>query len=375
MARRRYQQGSLKLRGKRRLVWCARWREDVVLPSGKIKRVRRNEVIGTKADFPTKKLALRELELRVAPINSPDYRALRSETFAQFATEWKKKVLSQHKPSTQYITESQIRNHLIPFFGNYPMKDINWHAIQTFIQECKSSPKSCRNYVGTLKMMWKSARAGGWVSHNPFTDLVMPKRNMQRQSFFTAEEACRIITASTGKYKTLYWIAAETGMRAGELCGLIEEDLDLRHLTVTICRSVWGGKFQTPKTANAYRKMAISPQLAEHLKTYLASRPSNPLGLVVASVSGKPLHPSAVMHNELAPLCKRLNIPPKGLKAFRHCSATMMDQAGVPTKVRQERLGHAPGSKVTEIHYTHAMGADDRNAAATIGNWLTGISA
>lgn len=373
MARRRYQRGSVFLRGKRELVWVARWREDVIGPDGLIHRVRKNEVLGRKCDFRTKKLALRELESRVAPVNRVDYRALRSDTFAIFAETWKKKVLTQYKPSTRSVIESQLRTSLIPFFGAYLMKDITWHTMQGFVQNCNKSPKTCRNFLGTLKMMWKVAKAGGWASHDPFAGLVLPKRNLRQGTFYTAEEASRIISAATGKYKALYWIAAETGMRPGELCGLKVSDLDIQKLTVTVGRSVWRNIENPPKTANGYRRMAISPQLAAFLATYIATITHNPLNLVIPSVRGKALWPSQIMRQELKPLCTRLGIFPKGLRSFRHCSATMMDQAGTPTKVRQERLGHAPGSKVTEIHYTHALGSDDRIAAATMGDWLTAV--
>jgi hypothetical protein len=101
MARRRFQRGSVFLRGTRELVWVGRWREDVIELSGKLVRIRKTEVLGTKKDLPTKKLALRELGLRLAPINSGTYRALRVATFAEFADLWKRSVLTQHKPATQ----------------------------------------------------------------------------------------------------------------------------------------------------------------------------------------------------------------------------------------------------------------------------------
>src|SRR6266568_5255099 len=75
MARRRFQRGSVLLRGKRKQKWVGRWREDVINKQGKLVRVNRKEVLGTKSDFPTKKFALRELELRIAPINRASYRA------------------------------------------------------------------------------------------------------------------------------------------------------------------------------------------------------------------------------------------------------------------------------------------------------------
>jgi hypothetical protein len=49
---------------------------------------------------------------------------------------------------------------LVPFFGQYLMKDINWSVVQGFIQGCEKSPKTCRNYIATLRMMWKAAKAG-----------------------------------------------------------------------------------------------------------------------------------------------------------------------------------------------------------------------
>jgi hypothetical protein len=56
MARRRFQRGSLVLRGTRRKVWVARWREDVILANGSVQRVRNAEVLGTLQDYKTKRL-------------------------------------------------------------------------------------------------------------------------------------------------------------------------------------------------------------------------------------------------------------------------------------------------------------------------------
>jgi len=94
MARRRFQRGSVLLRGKRKPTWVGRWREDVINSEGKLVRINRKEVLGTKGDFPTKKLAMRELELRIAPINSINYRALRTAIFAEFAEIWKNNALT-----------------------------------------------------------------------------------------------------------------------------------------------------------------------------------------------------------------------------------------------------------------------------------------
>ena len=106
MARRRYQQGQVFLRGKRFPVWIGRWREDIITPEGKIKRVRKSEVLGTRKQYPTKRLALRVLEDRLSPINDPSYRAAPTISFRAFADKWQKTVLVQHDPSTQKADRS-----------------------------------------------------------------------------------------------------------------------------------------------------------------------------------------------------------------------------------------------------------------------------
>ena len=60
MARRRFQRGQLFEWGIDRKVWVGRWREDVIV-DGKISRRQVKEIIGTRNDYPTRKLALRQL--------------------------------------------------------------------------------------------------------------------------------------------------------------------------------------------------------------------------------------------------------------------------------------------------------------------------
>ena len=52
MARRRYQEGRLFVRGRagRRKVWVVRWREDLIAPDGAIKRTMRLQVLGSVSD-------------------------------------------------------------------------------------------------------------------------------------------------------------------------------------------------------------------------------------------------------------------------------------------------------------------------------------
>jgi integrase len=316
------------------------------------------------------KRALRELDARLAPINSTKYRALRTATFAEFARGWQEKALTQHKPSTQSTIASQLRNWLIPYFGDYPIRDIGAQEVQGFVQNCTLCPGS-RNMILSLKMMWRHAK-GNYVphDHDPFTGLVLPKKERRERFFFTVEEIQQIITTASEPQRTLYWLAAETGLRAGELCGLRVTDLGLENAMVSVKQSVWRGTAQTPKTTNAVRTISISQGLAQHLQRYLTTWRPNALGLVFAMRSGKPWAPCNLMRRHLHPLLDSLGLRRCGLHAFRHSNGSLMDRLCVPMKIRQERLGHASGSAITMERYTHSVGEDDGRTADQIGQLL-----
>jgi len=268
LARRRYQRGRVFLRGVRNPVWVGRWREDVI-ENGQIRRIERSEVLGSKSDFPTKRLALRELEKRLAVINDPRYRARPTATFTEFASRWESLVLVQHKLSTQVTIRSHLRKHLNPFFGQMQMRDLGPEEVQRFVSSVQVSPKTKKNLVATLQMLWKSARTFGYVAHDAVSDVVLPKRHRIAQRSYTLEEIQRTLEAAHEPERTLYWLAAETGMRGGELCGLQISDFDFERGLVRVNRSVWRGKLQSTKSEHPERCFALSPQLVYHLKEYL----------------------------------------------------------------------------------------------------------
>ena len=69
MARCHYQNGCLFVRGKRRMVWVARWREDVILADGSTSRVMRSAVLGLVSEIKGRREARRLLDARLNHFN------------------------------------------------------------------------------------------------------------------------------------------------------------------------------------------------------------------------------------------------------------------------------------------------------------------
>jgi len=373
MARKRYQRGQLFLKGKRQKVWVARWREDIIRPDGSTHRLRRSEVLGTLKEYPTRRLAERALERRLSEteINSLNYQPRPTASFREFAAKWQKDVLSQLKPSTRSADQSRIRKHLIPELGDVCMKDITAQRVQTMIARTarRVSPKSVRNLVRLLGMMWNHAQAWGYVQHDPFWGLVLPERNPLNERSLTLQEMKAVIVAANQPYKTYYWILAETGVRAGEIGALTVTNLLLDKGAIRIAQSVWHGKIQTVKSKKGNRICEISPLLVEHLRRYLRTWRPNRLDLLFATRNGTPWDTDTVRKRKLYPLLEKLKIERCGFHAFRHGNATVMDQEHVPIATRQNRLGQSDAR--TTMGYTHAISEDGRRFAARIGELLT----
>src|SRR6185369_10263574 len=313
MARRRYQRGTLIQEGKTP-TWKARYLEDVVLANGTRKRVHKKVVLGGLKEYPTRRLAMRAMEQVIAEVNSLSYKPKHLISFSSFADKWEAMVMPNHKPSTQAVERGQVKA-LKGWFGEMAIGEIETEILQHWITSLRLSPKTVRNFVATLRMMWKSARAWGYVKTNPFEDLILPARGLAKAPSLSPEQAREVIRRAEEPYKTMFWIVAETGMRGGEVCGLRVEDIDIASRTIHIRQSAWNGKVQTPKTANAIRHFIISAQLAAHISTGV-----RPIAGLMFSVNGHAMDNHNVVQKHLRPILQDMKVyePRMGLHSFRH---------------------------------------------------------
>ena len=289
---------------------------------------------------------------------------------------WKNEVLTQFGESTAINYRTHIKKHLVPFFGSYAVKDITPELVQRFVSASAVGPKTTANICITLQSLWRTARAWGYVTlPNIMEGVVLsPVKRVQR-FFFSGAELRQILKAASEPYRTFYGLLAETGVRVGELCGLSLADLDLERGMLQVQQSAWRGKLGDPKTEESIRVVEISPQACQHLCGYLQTWRPNERRLLFATRNGTPWNQDMLLKRNLRPLCRKLDIKlPRGngFHAFRHANATLMNSFGASLKLRQERLGHADGSRVTETIYTHVISEDARRIAGQLGEAVWG---
>lgn len=364
MARRRYQDPAPKLRkGKSRWTWYFSYRVDVI----KDGRIVREQVAESfpweKKSCDTVKLAQRIVDDRMEEIQSPDYRARPDASFIELAEKWEKSINPTFKPSTQAVNQSYMRNHLKPYFGKIKLKDLNAMMLQEFATNYPGKPKTIRNLVALLSGMWRTAQDWGYVSEklDPFERLKYRTSEQDEQASFTEQQMRLIIQQAKDPQKLIFWLAAETGMRSGELLGVRIEDIGFDSFRIYVKQSVWNREEQSPKTANAVRKFGISAALASALR----EKAGNRTGLVFCTKEGRAWDYSTTLEH-LHSVLRRLWIPQCGFHAFRHGNASVLDGLNTPIKTRMSRLGH--GSSLMTERYTHSQDLNDRRVAEQLGS-------
>jgi len=377
MARRRYQNGWVFLRGTKPQKWIGRWREDIVGQDGAVSRVRHSTVLGTKSELPTKCLAQRRLELILARINAPEYRPGRIATVADFAEKWCNEVLCQHKPSTIRASVSHLKNHVLPKLGKLNLDEVSRERQQVFVTQLSRtvSRKTVLNVLGTLSSMLTTARKWGYVTEAvKMADIVLPNEEVKPEArFFTPEQARQIIGSAQKPFDTMFLIAGMCGLRAGELLGLKVEDLDFDHRLILIRRSVNRGQVQTVKSKASQKPLPMPKSLANILTNYLkcAWRENSERWLFVNN-RNRPYSADKVVIFKLWPILDALKIPRCGLHAFRHFHSSMLLELGAAPQVAQAQMRHSDPRITLEV-YSHVVGESQRKAVERVAEILAPV--
>jgi len=196
----------------------------------------------------------------------------------------------------------------------------------------------------------------------------LPRSSKKRPRYFRLNDVAQIIAASTDDERVFYWLAAETGLRAGELAALMLSDVNPD--SVTVNQAVWNGKISTPKTQNALRTIAVSPQLAKLLAEQIERQKQKAHQFLFSSSTGTPWDMNLFRKRKMVPLLTSLEIEQAGFHAFRHFNASLLDSLRVPLKTIQERLGHALSGSLTLDVYTHAEWPENVEGARLAGDQI-----
>ena len=249
------------------------------------------------------------------------------------------------------------------------------------------SAMTIRQIHAILSGAFAAAVRWEWIDRNPAASAKLPKAPHRSPTSPTPAMVAAIIAAARDQELDLLalyvWLAAVTGARRGELCGLQWADIDLDAGLVHIAFSYLvraGQKMRKDTKTHQERTLAIDAvtiavlaERKQHVQALMASVgamlaptayvfTSDPAGLT-------PWNPDWVSH-KVAELAEVAGVG-LSVKALRHYTASQLLAGGIDLRNTAARLGHGGGGATTLRHYADPVSEVDRRAAAYLAQLTT----
>ncbi|HEX8007452.1 MAG TPA: site-specific integrase, partial [Trebonia sp.] len=215
----------------------------------------------------------------------------------------------------------------------------------------------------------------GWLNANPALRASAPKARQAEITPPSARQVARLMDVAWARnpdFAAYLALAAATGARRGEMCGLRHSDFDPAESTLLIARAiVQVGREMTVKGTKTDRLRRITLDedtaavLVAHLersKVRFVRAAANPYIFSRSADGAEHLKPGNVSTN-WRHLCRSAGVKGVRLHDLRHYHGTGLLTAGVDVRTVAGRLGHANPSMTLKV-YGHFMPAADAAAAA-----------
>lgn len=288
--------------------------------------------------------------------------------------------------------ENIVDRHIKPALGSYKLRALTPAVLQQFIN-VKSTYGFSRSHLGSMMNVLSSSikmavHPYKMIKENPAVLITMPRMGHTKKEAgaeILSDDQMGEIFERFPPGNAFYipvMLAYHTGMRAGEVCGLTWDRVDLDTGTVRVDRILVYKKpdwtFGSPKTEKSTRTIPIGPTLISALKTHRIRQREHGLrygehyakyGIdgerIVQHEGGLSFvctreNGELVTHNSLKYLSRVINFELEitfNFHALRHTHATMLLENGANIKDVQMRLGHSRiGTTMdTYAHVTEKM--------------------
>lgn len=305
---------------------------------------------------------------------------------------WLNAKKSSISPKT-YIFYSDYCKMILKAFGDPLITKIKSEKIELMINQLHDksiSSSTIRHYYNILNIVFNWAIDRNYLAVNPCKKVDKPKKSNKTMMVYDEEQLKKLLDRIKGM--TCYvpvMLAATTGMRLGEICGLRWGNINLDNGYLEVKEQLQEVNSELEllplKTASSKRKIILLDYTITALrelketqnnnKDYLKDS-YNKLDFVVCMNDGKPYNPSYVGGNyrrllsgstkktkrkdgsikvtKIKSISEELNIPVIRFHDLRHTHATLMLKANIHPKIVSERLGHSD-IKMTLGTYSHVL--------------------
>ena len=180
-------------------------------------------------------------------------------TFDKFANYFFEKFYKRKVgQSTFRVAMSNYKNHVVPHFGDMPLKSITADRCQELLDRLIDEDKvrTEENVFTMLNMIFKAAVKHGVMAHNPIDMVFHTKHEREHGKALTKDEERKLLEQTAGTpYQLMFAIALYTGLRPNEYkTAVIDGDFVVAN----------NSKRKNGKVES--KKIPITPMLAPYLE-------------------------------------------------------------------------------------------------------------
>lgn len=296
-------------------------------------------------------------------------------TVGDYAEPWLQRQTGL-RPRTLEKYVGAINVHIVPVLGRRRLADLSEDDVLDLIADMRRrgyAEWTIRGVLTPLGRMLSHATRRGLIATNPMLRLERGERptpGRREQRVLSASEIERLLVSATPTFRPLLATAAFTGLRLGELLGLIWSDIDFDAGFVRVRKQLdRDGERVKPKTPQAVRDVVLMPALGKILVEHrLASPFSRDENFVFASAAGTPFYFRNVERRGLRAAAERAALdrpdrPRLRLHDLRHTFASLLIAHGADVVSVSRQLGHASPDITLKV-YAHLYD-QARNAQRT----------
>ena len=290
--------------------------------------------------------------------------------FRNLSEEWMLSMRYAVKLSTYACYETLLDTHILPEFGDMPLKYISSASVYSFSEKLKQqglSPRTIKNLLILFHSILRYGEKQGYLNLSQL-EFRYPKINTSPFQLISHEHLIKLITvlsAEDSEFSIGILLCIYTGIRVGELSGIRWEDIDfdkkLLHIRRTISRiknlDYSGESDEEPKTVlmigppksvSSIRDIPIPDFLLKKMKRIAAE----PDSYLLTGTNRKCMEPRNIQR-KFQKLLQQCEIPSINIHSLRHAFATRCTEMGFDSKTLSEILGHS-SVKITMDIYVHS---------------------
>ena len=351
-----------------------------------------------KRGFRTRKDAQTALNEALAELQHGTYVRPRRITLESYLDDWLASLaIAGRRPTTIAGYRRLIRVHVNPALGHLELQQITAVDVDRFYAQLAAagspggrgalSKSTIRKAHVLIGKALGDAERKGLVQRNVARLASPPSASSARvpeMKVWTPEQLRTFLDfVADDSHGSMLRLAALSGLRRAELCGLRWQDVDLESARLVVRQAITTVDHEPSvgdvKSTRSRRVIDLDPATVNVLR----AQRKHPLeerllggpdwvdsGLAFSMPDGRGWHPD-VITRAFARLVERSGLPRIRLHDLRHSHATHLLAAGTNVRVTSERLGHASVAFTLDV-YGHVLPGQQADADAAVAALVDG---